>query len=84
LPSLADQIVAVGVGVIDHPVDDLFYDGRGTVRFLTNESGQVTDTYVYDAFGTMITATGSTNNRTYTPAISSTRISDSTTFAPAS
>jgi RHS repeat-associated protein len=39
------------------------YDGRGTVRFLTNESGQVTDTYVYDAFGTLITATGSTNNR---------------------
>jgi RHS repeat-associated protein len=39
------------------------YDGRGTVRFLTNESGQVTDTYVYDAFGTMITAVGTTNNR---------------------
>jgi RHS repeat-associated protein len=39
------------------------YDGHGNVRFLTNESGQVTDTYVYDAFGTMITATGSTNNR---------------------
>jgi RHS repeat-associated protein len=38
------------------------YDGHGNVRFLTNESGQVTDTYVYDAFGTMITATGSTNN----------------------
>ena len=39
------------------------YDGRGTVRFLTNESGQVTDTYVYDAFGTMVTAVGTTNNR---------------------
>jgi RHS repeat-associated protein len=39
------------------------YDGRGTVRFLTNETGAVTDTYVYDAFGTLITATGSTNNR---------------------
>ena len=39
------------------------YDGHGNVRFLTNESGQVTDTYVYDAFGTLITATGSTNNR---------------------
>jgi YD repeat-containing protein len=32
------------------------YDGHGSVRFLTNESGQVTDTYVYDAFGTLITA----------------------------
>jgi len=39
------------------------YDGHGNVRFLTNESGQVTDTYVYDAFGTMITATGTSNNR---------------------
>jgi RHS repeat-associated protein len=39
------------------------YDGHGNVRFLTNESGQVTDTYVYDAFGTMITAVGTTNNR---------------------
>ena len=39
------------------------YDGHGNVRFLINESGQVTDTYVYDAFGTLITATGSTNNR---------------------
>ena len=39
------------------------YDGHGNVRFLTNESGQVTDTYVYDAFGTLITGTGTTNNR---------------------
>jgi RHS repeat-associated protein len=39
------------------------YDGHGNVRFLTNESGQVTDTYVFDAFGTLITATGTTNNR---------------------
>ena len=39
------------------------YDGHGNVRFLTNESGQVTDNYVYDAFGTLITATGTTNNR---------------------
>jgi RHS repeat-associated protein len=39
------------------------YDGHGNVRFLTNESGQVTDTYVYDAFGTLITAAGTTNNR---------------------
>lgn len=39
------------------------YDGRGTVRFLTDETGAVSDTYTYDAFGTLITATGSTNNR---------------------
>ncbi|HEV2804512.1 MAG TPA: RHS repeat-associated core domain-containing protein [Chthoniobacterales bacterium] len=39
------------------------YDGHGNVRFLTKESGQVTDTYVFDALGTLITATGTTNNR---------------------
>jgi RHS repeat-associated protein len=39
------------------------YDGHGNVRFLTDESGQVIDTYIYDAFGTLITATGSTTNR---------------------
>jgi RHS repeat-associated protein len=39
------------------------YDGHGNVRFLTDETGVVTDTYIYDAFGTLITATGSTNNR---------------------
>src|SRR5215212_640899 len=39
------------------------YDGRGTVRFQTDETGTVTDTYTYDAFGTLITGTGSTNNR---------------------
>jgi RHS repeat-associated protein len=39
------------------------YDGHGNARFLANESGQVIDTYAYDAFGTLITATGSTKNR---------------------
>ncbi len=39
------------------------YDGRGTVRFLSGETGTITDTYTYDAFGTLITTTGSTNNR---------------------
>jgi RHS repeat-associated protein len=39
------------------------YDGRGTVRFLSDETGAVTDTYTYDAFGTLITVVGSTNNR---------------------
>jgi RHS repeat-associated protein len=38
------------------------YDGHGSVRFLTNSSGAVTDTYDYDAFGTLITHTGSTPN----------------------
>ena len=38
------------------------YDGHGSVRFLTNESGQVTDTYDYDAFGNLIATAGGTPN----------------------
>ena len=38
------------------------YDGRGTVRMLTNSAGAVTDTYEYDAFGNEIAHTGSTPN----------------------
>jgi RHS repeat-associated protein len=38
------------------------YDGRGTVRMLTNSAGAVTDTYEYDAFGNLLNHTGSTPN----------------------
>jgi RHS repeat-associated protein len=38
------------------------YDGRGTVRMLTDVSGAVTDTYEYDAFGNQISHTGTTPN----------------------
>ena len=38
------------------------YDGRGTVRMLTNSAGAVTDTYAYDAFGNLLAQTGSTPN----------------------
>ena len=38
------------------------YDGHGSVRGLSNLSGAITDTYAYDAFGTLIERTGSTNN----------------------
>src|SRR5438093_11341331 len=38
------------------------YDGHGNVRFLTNMAGTVTDTYQYDAFGRIISITGSTPN----------------------
>jgi RHS repeat-associated protein len=37
-------------------------DGHGSVRFLTNSSGSVTDTYDYDAFGILIHQTGTTPN----------------------
>jgi RHS repeat-associated protein len=38
------------------------YDGTGSVRFLTDANGTVTDTYTYDAFGTLVASTGSTPN----------------------
>ena len=38
------------------------YDGHGSVRFLLNLTGGITDTYVYDAYGTLITFSGNTDN----------------------
>lgn len=38
------------------------YDGSGSVRYLTNAVGTVTDTYSYDAFGNLIATTGTTPN----------------------
>ena len=38
------------------------YDGHGSVRALADESGKVTDKYVYDAFGNLISSYGSTKN----------------------
>ena len=39
------------------------YDGHGSVRFLTSTNGTVTDTYTYDAYGTLIVSNGSTPNK---------------------
>ena len=38
------------------------YDGHGSVRFLTDSTGAITDTYDYDAFGNLISSTGTTPN----------------------
>ncbi len=38
------------------------YDGHGSVRQLTDSTGAVTDTYTYDAFGNLISSTGTTPN----------------------
>ncbi|HEV2453565.1 MAG TPA: RHS repeat-associated core domain-containing protein [Verrucomicrobiae bacterium] len=38
------------------------YDGHGSVRFLMNTSGALTDTYTYDAFGNLIASTTATPN----------------------
>ena len=37
-------------------------DGHGSVRQLTDSTGAVTDTYVYDAWGNLISSTGNTEN----------------------
>jgi RHS repeat-associated protein len=37
-------------------------DGHGSVRQLTNDAGVVTDSYEYDAFGRLISSTGTTPN----------------------
>jgi RHS repeat-associated protein len=43
------------------------YDGNMSTRQLTGVTGLVTDTYTYDAFGNLLTSTGSTpNNYRYT------------------
>jgi RHS repeat-associated protein len=38
------------------------YDGHGSARFLTSSTGAVTDTYDYDAFGSLLSSTGTTPN----------------------
>ncbi len=38
------------------------YDGHGSTRALTDQTGNVTDTYDYDAFGNEIHSTGTTPN----------------------
>jgi RHS repeat-associated protein len=38
------------------------YDGHGNVRYLTDTNAAVTDTYDYDAFGTLIAQSGPTPN----------------------
>jgi RHS repeat-associated protein len=45
------------------PVTSFYgFDGHGSVRYLTSPTGAVTDTYDYDAFGNLISSTGSTPN----------------------
>ena len=38
------------------------YDGHGSVRYLTDVTGAITDTYDYDAYGNLINQTGTTPN----------------------
>jgi len=41
------------------------YDGHGSTRFLTGLNGAITDTYTYDAFGSLIAQTGSGTSNKY-------------------
>ena len=38
------------------------YDGQGSVRYLTDGSGAITDRYTYDAFGNQLAVSGTTPN----------------------
>jgi RHS repeat-associated protein len=40
------------------------YDGHGSVRFLMSTNGSITDTYTYDAFGTLIAETPAPGSQT--------------------
>ncbi|RYD64140.1 MAG: RHS repeat-associated core domain-containing protein, partial [Verrucomicrobiaceae bacterium] len=53
-----DQLLSSG----DWNVSFYGYDGHGSIRFLTDTAGSVTDRYDYDAYGTLLSIQGSTPN----------------------
>ncbi len=57
-----DQLLDDGQGGVVWTTTFYGYDGHGNVRYLTGASGDVIDTYDYDAFGTLIARTGGTPN----------------------
>jgi len=48
--------------IVNGQVSFYGYDGQGSVRYLTDTTGNVTDTYTFDAFGNLIASTGTTPN----------------------
>jgi len=52
------------IAAIDGSSNEIYYldDGLGSVAELTDDSGVVTDSYVYDVFGAVTSSTGSTAN----------------------
>jgi RHS repeat-associated protein len=60
--SLISQRTLI-VGTFNYNPPNFYgYDGHGSVRFLMDKTGAVTDTYDYDAFGNLINQTGTTPN----------------------
>ena len=55
------QLIAEG-DLSQSPLHYYGMDGHGSVRYLTDASGAITDTYDYDAFGNLIVSTGITAN----------------------
>ena len=62
-------LALISRSTINPQLSTVFYgtDGLGSVRYLTDANGTVTDTYTYDAFGIQISSTGTNlNNYRYT------------------
>jgi len=55
------QLIAEG-DLSQSPLHYYGMDGHGSVRYLTDAGGTITDTYDYDAFGNLISSTGTTQN----------------------
>jgi len=52
----------IAEGDLSQPLHYYGMDGHGSVRYLTDANGAITDTYDYDAFGNLIAQTGTTAN----------------------
>ena len=62
------RVYNYGLGLISQRIQGLSTnyfgtDGHGSARFLLDSSGTMTDTYAYDAYGTLIYLAGTTQNR---------------------